>query len=87
MSTIVPSLPWSVKEKMSKRFRQCRSPLVRSRYLIIFNLLRGKGAYETADILQIHNTTVYRVAARFRERGECSLWDGREDNGDLLDET
>ncbi len=30
----------------------------------------------------MHNTTVYRVTARFRDRGECSLWDGREDNGD-----
>ncbi len=82
MKEIVPALPWSVKQKMSKRFRKCRSASVRGRYLIIFNLLRGIGAYETADILEIHNTTVYRVAARFRDRGECSLWDGREDNGD-----
>jgi transposase len=82
MKEIVPALPWSVKQKMSKRFRKCRSASVRGRYLIIFNLLRGKGAYETAAILEMHNTTVYRVAARFRDRGECSLWDGREDNGD-----
>jgi transposase len=29
----------------------------------------------------VHNTTVYRVARRFRAAGEWSLWDGREDNG------
>jgi transposase len=32
-------------------------------------------------VLKVHNTTVYRVVKRFRERGEGSLWDGREDNG------
>jgi len=83
MNAIVPQLPWSVKEKMRKRFRRCKSAAVRLRYLIIFNLLQGRGAYETAEVLDVHNTTVYRVAARFREHGECSLWDGREDNGRL----
>jgi transposase len=29
----------------------------------------------------VHNTTVYRVARRFRERGEWGLCDAREDNG------
>jgi transposase len=32
-------------------------------------------------VLKVHNTTVYRVVKRFQERGEGSLWDGREDNG------
>lgn len=82
MAAIVPQLKWSVKEKMKKRFRQCSSALVRIRYLIIFNLLHGHGAYETAERLDVHNTTVYRVARRFRERGEISLWDRREDNGE-----
>jgi transposase len=82
MAAIVPPLKWSVKEKLKKRFRQCRSAGVRIRYLIIFNLLHGRGAYEIADRLHVHNTTVYRVARRFRERGEVSLWDRREDNGE-----
>jgi transposase len=82
MATIVPVVKWSVKQKMRQRFRHCRSAGVRIRYLIIFNLLQGRGAYETADLLQVHNTTVYRVARRFRERGEVSLWDRREDNGE-----
>jgi len=40
------------------------------------------------SILKVHRTTIYRVACRFRERGEASLWDGREDNGtEKLSET
>jgi transposase len=66
---------------MSKRFRHCSSASVRLRYLIVFNLWNGRGAREIEPILEVHNTTVYRVAQRFRERGEASLWDGREDNG------
>ena len=83
MTAIVPQLPWSVKQKMRKRFRACRSALVRLRYLILFHLLQGRGAYQIADLLDVHNTTVYRVARRFRERGELSLWDRREDNGEV----
>jgi transposase len=83
MSSILPTLPRSVKEKMQQRFRKCSAAAVRVRYLIVFNLLRGQGAYATAALLQVHNTTVYRVAKRFRERGEVSLWDRREGNGEV----
>lgn len=81
MSSIVPVVPWSVKEKMRKRFQKCRSASVRLRYLIVFNLWNGRGARDIEPILHVHNTTIYRVAKRFRESGEISLWDGREDNG------
>ena len=81
MTDIVPKATWSVKQKMTKRFRQCRSAAVRIRYLIVFNLWNGRTARQIEPILHIHNTTVYRVAKRFREHGEASLWDGREDNG------
>jgi transposase len=81
MSNIVPKVSWFVKEKMRKRFQRCRVALVRIRYLIVFNLWNGRGAREIEPILGVHNTTVYRVAKRFRELGEASLWDGREDNG------
>jgi transposase len=88
MFGIVPKVPFSVKEKMSKRFRKCRVASVRIRYLIVFNLWKGRGAREIASILDVHNTTVYRVAQRFREHGEASLWDGREGNGsEKLSET
>jgi transposase len=81
MSSIVPKVSWFVKEKMRKRFQRCRIALVRIRYLIVFNLWNGRGAREIEPILRVHNTTVYRVARHFRELGEASLWDGREDNG------
>lgn len=88
MSSIVPEVRSSVKEKMRKRFRQCRSATVRLRYLIIFNLWNGRGARLIETILDVHNTTVYRLAKRFREFGEASVWDGREDNGqEKLSET
>ena len=81
MSSIVPELRWSVKEKMRKRLQKCRLASVRLRYLMIFNLWHGRSPREIEPILHVHNTTVYRVAKRFSERGEVSLWDGRENNG------
>lgn len=88
MSSIVPKVSLSVKEKMRKRFRKCRNAAVRVRYLIIFNLWNGRGARLIQTVLDVHNTTVYRVAKRFREHGEIGLWDRREDNGKVkLSET
>lgn len=81
MCGIVPKVSWSVKQKMRKRFQKCRIAAVRVRYLIIFNLWNGRGARLIETILAVHNTTVYRLAKRFREFGEACLWDGREDNG------
>jgi transposase len=67
---------------------KCSIAAVRVRYLIIFNLWNGRDARLIETILGVHNTTVYRVAKRFRELGEASLWDGREDNGaEKLSET
>jgi transposase len=81
MSSIVPPLPYAVKQRLFKHLRQCRAARTKMRYLIIVNLLQGRGAYQTAAVLGVHNTTVYQVAKRFRERGEWGLIDGREDNG------
>ena len=81
MRLILPKPGFFVKEKFHKHFRACRQALVRVRYLIIINVWNGRGAREIQKVLNVHNTTVYRVVKRFRERGEASLWDGREDNG------
>jgi transposase len=81
LKSIVPQAPWTVKQKMKRRFQKCRVAAVRIRYLVVFNLWSGRRAREIEAILNIHNTTIYRIAGRFRERGEASLWDGREDNG------
>src|SRR5713226_9047784 len=87
MSSILPSVRFSVKQKLLRHLRRCRDAGLRTRYLIIINLFNGRGAYETADILGVHNTTVYRVAKRFRHYQEAGLLDGREDNGEeKLDE-
>lgn len=78
---IIPTLRRSVKDAMRKRFQKCRIAVVRIRYLILFNLWHGRGARDIQTILGVHNTTVYRVAKRFRQHGEAALWDGRDDNG------
>lgn len=81
MSAIVPKVGFFVKQRLLKALRTCRSAELRVRYLIILNVGHGRGAYETAAVLGVHNTTVYRVAKRFRELGVWGLLDGREDNG------
>jgi transposase len=81
MSVILPPVRYSVKEKLLKHLRRCRNAGLRLRYLMVINLLNGRGAYATAAVLGVHNTSVYRVARRFREQGEWGLLDGREDNG------
>jgi len=87
MLAILTGVRFSVKEKLCKSLQRCRTAAVRIRYLIMINLLSNRSAYETAEVLGVHNTTVYRVARRFRAHGEWSLWDGREDNGQTkLDE-
>jgi transposase len=81
MALILPAPKYFVKQKFQKRFRGCRQASVRVRYLIIINLWNGRSARQIEQVLKVHNTTVYRVVKRFQERGEASLWDGREDNG------
>jgi transposase len=81
MAVILPKPSFFVKERFLKRFRKCRQALVRLRYLIIINVWSGRSARAIEQVLHVHNTTVYRVVKRFREHGEASLWDGRQDNG------
>src|SRR5687767_3750261 len=81
MTLILAGVRLSVKERLCRHLRRCRHAGIRIRYLIIINLLNGRSAYQTAEVLGVHNTTVYRVARRFREHGEWSLFDAREDNG------
>ena len=81
MSSILAGIRFTVKERLSKHLRRCHQAGVRIRYLIIINVLNGRSARRTAEVLGVHNTTVYRVAKRFRRDGEWALWDAREDNG------
>lgn len=87
MALLVPKMRWTAQQKIKKHFRQCRNATIRTHYLILFNLWNGRSARETAAVLSLHNTTVYRVARKFRSHGECGLLDARQDNGaDKLDE-
>jgi len=87
MDGILPQLRFVDQEKLVERMRRCRDAGLKGRYLIIVNLLNGRSARETAEALGIDGSTVYRVARRFRERGEVGLFDRREDNGQVkLDE-
>jgi transposase len=81
MPTIVLKVRYAVKERLLRNLRRCRSAGTRLRYLIIVNVLNGRSARTTADVLKVHNTTVYRVVGRFRAYGEAGLADGRADNG------
>jgi transposase len=82
MSSIVLKVRYAVKQRLLKNLRRCRCAGTRLRYLIIINVLNGRSARATATVLQIHNTTVYRVVDRFQAYGEAGLADGRVDNGD-----
>jgi len=81
MSAIVPRLPRSVKDRLLRHLRLCHLPGLKIRYLIIVNLAAGRSPQQTAAVLALHRATVYRVAARFRDRGELGLYDRRQDNG------
>ena len=75
------------KKRLETGLRQCAEAQKRIRYLIILNLLNGRGPTETARVLGVGRSTVYEVARRFREQGEAGLVDHREENGERrLDE-
>jgi transposase len=82
MSPILPRVRQSVKDRLLKNLRACRDARLRTRYLIITNLLAGRRKPEViAHVLGVHRDTVYRVAKRFREDGEFGLLDRRANNG------
>jgi transposase len=87
MQKIVLRVRVSVKERLCKNLRRCRDAAVRLRYLMVINVINGRSGYEAAEVLKVHNTTVYRVLQRFQQYGEAGLYDGRADNGtDKVDE-
>jgi transposase len=82
MEGILPALRWSVKERLLRNLRKCREAELRTRYLMIVNLMHGRGASHIAVVLRVARSTVYRVAERYRDEGELGLVDRRCDNGD-----
>lgn len=87
MDGIIPHLRFSEKEKLFQHLRQCRHAGLKIHYLMIVNLVHGRSPTQTAQVLNVSRSTVYRVAHRFCEQGELGLLDHREDNGEpKLDE-
>jgi len=82
MEKIVLKIRVSVKERLSRSLRHCRDAGTQLRFLMVFNVLNGRSARKTAEVLKIHHTTVGRVVEKFRQYGEAGLQDGRADNGD-----
>jgi len=87
MDGIIPHLRFVEKQKLLHRLRPCRDAGLKTRYLIVVNLVRGRSSTQTAEALHVSRSTVYRVARRFSSHGERGLLDRREDNGEpKLDE-
>ena len=83
MDGIIPPLRFAAKQRLIERMRKCRDAKLKTRYLIIVNLINDRSSRKTAEVLGVARSTVYEVARRFRVQGELGLLDRREDNGDL----
>jgi transposase len=81
MEGIMPRVRQPAKERLLKKFRSCRDAKLKTRYLIVVNLMAGRSVDETAQAVRVDHSTVYRVARRFRQCGEPGLIDRREENG------
>lgn len=81
MEGILAELRWCDKERLLKELRRCAEASRKTRLLVIVNLVHGRSPTVIAAALQIHRSTVYRVAERFRDAGPSGLGDGRKQNG------
>lgn len=82
MDGIVPNLSRADKRRLEKRCRKLKDGDEKTRYLIILNLVEGRSVGDTAKALKVNRSTIYRVAARFREESTDGLTDHRESNGE-----
>src|SRR4051794_11446966 len=81
MEGIMPRWRQPAKDGLLKKLRICRDSKLKTRYLIVVNLMAGRSVDETAQAVRVDQSTVYRVARRFRQYGESGLVDRREENG------
>jgi transposase len=81
MEGIMPRWRQPAKDGLLKKLRICRDAKLKTRYLIVVNLMAGRSVDETAQAVRVDQSTVYRVARRFRQYGESGLVDRREENG------
>jgi transposase len=78
---ILPKVRFAVKQRLLRHLRCCTTSGLKTRLLIVINLLEQRHPLHIAHVLKVHRDTVYRVAKRFREHGEVGLLDRRADNG------
>src|SRR5260370_42521591 len=78
---ILPKVRFAVKQRLLRHLRDCRTAGLKTRLLIVVNLLQGRHPLHTAHVLKVHRDTVYRVAQRFRQQGAVGLLDRRCANG------
>jgi transposase len=81
MEGILPELEARDKKRIKEQSRQCQDAALKTRYMIVVNLIGGQTVAQTASALQVGRSTVDKVAKRFREHGEAGLVDRREENG------
>ena len=81
MDGIVGQMSRADKRRLEKRCRNLKDGDLKTRYLIVLNLVEGRSVTDTARALKVGRSTVYRVATRFREKGVDGLVDQREENG------
>ena len=81
MSHIISQLSRRQKRRLADTAKSCRDARLKTRYLIVLNLAKGRKPMKVARYLAVSRSTVYRVAKRFEEAGEAGLIDRREENG------
>lgn len=69
MDGIIPELRFADKQRLIRRMRKCRDAGLKTRYRVVVNRFK-RSPTQTAAALHIARSTVYRVAARFRQYGD-----------------
>ncbi len=80
MDGVVSQISILVKQYLLKDLRRHRDSSLQKRYLTVLNLLNSRSASETAQVLPVCCSTVYRVARSF-SYGQVGLLGHRKDNG------
>jgi len=87
MDGIVPKLSVSEKRELNRLIQETSDPRMVRRALIILNLAEHLSPTETAGVVHVARSTVYRVKHRFLAERVAGLVDRREGNGpEELDE-
>lgn len=70
------------KQRLRERLKWIRDAELRTRYLVVINLLEGQTVTWISRTLKISRNTVYRTKRRYEAEGESGLFDRRSNNGE-----